>query len=138
MLKLINPKKVIRKAKILHYKKIFEESKNNMKKTWDTIFELIGKTKSKQEFPDFFMKDGKKIIGNENISNSFNDFFSSIGSQLASKIDNSQKQFHEYLENPVKDNFVFCKVTPTLIEEIAKTIKSKNSYGAYLISPKLL
>ena len=32
--------KLIRKAKIMHYQKQFELSKYNMKKTWDTVFEL--------------------------------------------------------------------------------------------------
>ena len=54
------------------------------------------------------------------------------------KIGNSTKQFHEYLGIPVKENFTFCKVTPHLIEETAKLIKSKNSYGPGNISPKLL
>ena len=54
--------KLIRKAKILHYKDIFEKSKNNMKKSWNTIFELIGSKKNKQELPDYFIKNGRKNI----------------------------------------------------------------------------
>ena len=44
----------------------------------------------------------------------------------------------DYLNTPVKENFVFCKITEKLIQETAKTIKNKNSCGADLISPKLL
>ena len=109
-----------------------------MKKSWDTIFHLIGNRKNKQDLPDYFLKNGNKIIGDENIANGFNDFFSTIGSELAEKIGNSSAKFSDFLGNPVKDNFSFCKVTPSIIEETAKLLKSKNSYGADCISSKLL
>ena len=88
--------KLIRKAKILHYQEIFKESRNNIKKTWDTIFTIIGKKKCKEDIPDYFLKNGQKILGSQNIANEFNNFFSSIGSELASKIGESNKKFYYY------------------------------------------
>ena len=41
--------KTIRKAKVLHYQRQFEHAKHDMKKTWDTVFEIIGRKKNKQD-----------------------------------------------------------------------------------------
>ena len=109
-----------------------------MKKSWDTIFELIGKKKDKSNIPDHFIKNGNSVIGDKNIANGFNNFFSTIGSELATKIPNSNKTFSHYIDKSVSQNFTFCKVTPKLIEETAKMLKSKSSHGDDLISPKLL
>ena len=38
----------------------------------------------------------------------------------------------------MQEQFTFCKVTPKLLTNIAKTIKNKTSHGPDMISPKLL
>ena len=49
--------------------------------------ELIGKSKIiKSSFPQKLVIDKKEIIGETNIANEFNDFFTNIGPKLAEKI----------------------------------------------------
>ena len=52
-------------------------------KNWETIRELIGKNKNKIYIPDFFRNGDVTISGDKNIADGFNDFFSSIGPELA-------------------------------------------------------
>ena len=80
--------KLVRKAKINYFHSQFKIHFSNMKKTWSTINELIGRGKQKAYIPDFFMKGNNKITGNDKIAENFNNFFTEIGPDLANKIPN--------------------------------------------------
>ncbi len=50
--------------------------KNDMKKTWKTISEVLNETKKKKHFPQFFQdENGLKITEKLEFANTFNDFF---------------------------------------------------------------
>ena len=50
--------KVRRAAKKTYFSDQFAEYTNNIKKTWDTIREVIGKRKHRENLPDFFRDNG--------------------------------------------------------------------------------
>ena len=89
-----------------------------MKKTWETIREVLGTQKHREDIPDFFRGAGSIITGSKNIANGFNDFFSGIGPELANKIQPSGTNFSDYLGDRVQDDFIFGRVTPELVNEI--------------------
>ena len=122
----------------MYYDKKFKEYSGNIKKTWDTLREIIGKHKNRINIPDFFCQGGKTITGSKNIAEGFNDFFANIGPELANSIPPSTVEFSSYLGESIKNNFTFCKVTPGLILETGEKIKSKSSCGPDNISSKLL
>ena len=63
-----------------------ETNKFNIKQTWKTLNNLLGRNKQ-TKLPDFFKdKDGNKITDSTNIADNFNSFFTNIGSKLAEKI----------------------------------------------------
>ena len=128
----------MRKAKIKYYNDKFAEYSSNMRKTWETIRELIGKQKNKIYIPDYFRKGEETISGDKQIADGFNNFFSSIGPDLADKIQPSNCNFTSYLGDKTESNFIFCKVTPELITQTAGRLKNKSSYGPDYISSKLL
>ena len=78
------------------------------------------------------------IYGDKNIADGFNDFFSSIGQELASKIPTSNKHFSSFLGKKINSNFIFCQVTPELLIDTAGKLKNKSSCGPDNISSKLL
>ena len=88
-----NYRKVIRNAKTKHYKEKFEEYNNCIRQTWKTINEVLNLKKKSHTFPDIFINEGKVYSGYQEISEGFNDFFSSVGSKLASKIPSAEKDF---------------------------------------------
>ena len=109
-----------------------------MRKTWETIREVIGKHKNKIYIPEYFCNGEETILGDKNIAEGFNNFFSSIGPDLAKIIPPSAGNFSSFLGKKVDANFIFCQVTPELLTKIAGTLKNKTSFGPDNISSKLL
>ena len=130
--------KIIRIAKIKYYEKKFKDTARDIKRTWDTVREVIGSKRSKVPIPVSF-KDGNRIIkGSGAIANGFNNFFSSIGSELAERVAVTSRHFSEFLGERIIHDFVFAQVTPQSLLDISKKLKSKSSCGPDNISSKLL
>jgi hypothetical protein len=131
--------KCIRAAKNTYYSNQFEKYKNDSKKTWDTIKSVLNLKQSKSDFPHFFMINDVKVCNKSQIAQHFNTFFTSIGPQLASKINSSNKlSFHTYLKGNINSRFTFIDVSP---EEVSKTIrkmKSKTSTDVNELSMNLI
>ena len=122
----------------MYYNNKFLEYSKNSKKTWDTIREVLGKSKNKVDLPDYFKSNGSIITGTKNICEGFIEFFVEIGPKLAAKIPDNGKKFTDYLENEKNCNFKFNKVTNKMISDIAKEMQPKKSCGHDGISSKLL
>ena len=72
------------------------------------------------------------------IANGFNDFFSQVGPNLASEIDNSNLDYNTYLKDRNDASFNFSRISEVDILNISKMLKPKVSSGADFISNKLL
>ena len=71
----------------------------------------------------------------------FNQFFSQIGQQLASNINQAKftdNHFSKYLGQKMESNFTLLPVTIARLLDITKNLKNKNSAGADLVSNSLL
>ena len=80
-----------------------------MKKTWGTIKQVLGKTKTiKNYIPKRMVKDGIETFDQNKIANSFDKYFTEIGPKLASSIPASFKVFKQ-----------FTDVSKTVLQEYA-------------------
>ena len=79
--------KTIKLAKRTYYGKKFDLAKGNIKKTWDLINELRGK--SKKDIKSSFIIDGRIVTERREIANGFNVFFSSVARKLNTKVQSS-------------------------------------------------
>ena len=70
-------------------------------------------------FPDTLSIDNELIKDPEIISNSFNNYFSSIASKLQANFYPSKVDFSKYLKNRVRDDFI---IPPTNKKEIKSII----------------
>jgi hypothetical protein len=141
--------------KFVEYRNIFNRSKRNLKqkyfsdkliefkddikKTWSLLNEIIGRKKTFNPMPDKFENENTIYTDPNSISDKFCQYFAEIGHRFASNIPNSHKPFNEYLPNNSNVSSFF--MTPTDQEEISKIIyscKSKKSTGHDNISTKLL
>ena len=101
--------KIKKLSKKLYYSNLLNESLSNSKKTWDTMKEIIGKRKtSSNKLPSQLNYKNEQLSEKSKIAESFNDFFASVGSDLASTIPPSSKNFESYLDKcevsmPTKD-----------------------------------
>ena len=75
-----------RSAKMNYYKQQVEESKTNTKMLWQTINAVINKKKNKGSIIPFITVDGIRIYDSNKIADEFGKFYSTLGSNLASKI----------------------------------------------------
>ena len=116
-------------AKKKYYSDRISEFRNNSKKLWSTLNELIGKKNDKSIISDTFIIDDKPVTDPNTISNEFCKYYSSIGNTFASKIPDSKYGSERFL----KGNFPHSLfLQPTDSDEIMKIIcnlKNKKSYG---------
>ena len=139
--------KAIKSAKKAHYGKKFELAKGNIKKTWELINELRGK--SKRDIKASFLIDGRIVTERREIANGFNIYFSSIARNLNSKDQSSvpsrtipggdfnKTKFKQYLKGRERIVNSFF-LSPCDEEEIGKIIGSLDNGKASDISVKVL
>ncbi len=83
-------KRLQRRMKATYYENVLEETKNKIKKTWNTLKRLIGKTNDKSILPNSFQINNKPINDRQE---AFNNFFSNIGLQTSNNVPKANKKF---------------------------------------------
>ena len=123
-------KKVIKLAKKTFYSKKFNGVQGDLKKTWNLINELRGK--SKQNIKASFVINGELVEDRRKISNEFNNFFASVAKKLNVKtcsstlINNSShnKDFRSYLSERVQKSIFLSPTSPDELIEIVKGLEN--------------
>ena len=129
----------IRSAKKGFYHNEFSKYKNDIRKTWDTLKEIINKKTFKSDFPWCFAQEGVEITGFKIIADKFNEYFTEIGPKLARSIDAANKvPFNSYLTKPCAASFNLAYTNPDDIANTIRNLKPKSSAGHDNISTKLL
>ena len=100
---------------------------------------MINTKKSKSDFPPYFVEHDDKTSGSKTIADKFNEYFTTIGPELASSIDTLHKiPFNDYLKSPCQLPFQFQYTIPDSIEKSIGDLKPKSSAGYDNLSSKLL
>ena len=92
----------IKAAKKIFYNNKFIETNGDPRKTWQTINDLTSRKAVHSLIREINLKPGTFISESSDLSNAFNDHFSSIGSKLANDIPLSNNNDHCHREY-VKD-----------------------------------
>ena len=104
-------KRNIRQAKILYYQHKFDQYKNNIKKTWGVIKELVNRRPMKNILPQYFIVDREVLTDKHVIANRLNTFFTNIGPKLASQIvTDGNSSYEDFLINPTLHEFSFNEI----------------------------
>ena len=128
----------IKEAEEIYYRNLFNDTKSASNKLWKTLGDIINPSKSKK-------KRGlnKLIIGNNRIedkaeiSNCMNDYFCSIGEELASNIPQGNN-YNAYMKNRVNESIFLSPINEDEISVEIKKLNNKKSAGPDNISPKIL
>ena len=129
-------KKIMRKAKITHFKEKCKEYKQNSCKLWKLKHSILNKTSHKGECIKAINKEGVPRYDPATITDELCKHFSSIGKTFANKIPPSSKEISMYLNSiPQNERSIF--LDPTNDTEIIELI-TKNSSGYDNLSNKLL
>ena len=134
-------KQCIRTAKRECYVHEFTKYKNDIRKTWDTLKDMMNTKKSKSDSPPppYFTDHGIEIPSSKTIAEKFNEYFTKIGPGLARSTDTSHMiPFDNYLKSPCQLSFQFQYTTPDSIEKIIGDLKPKSSAGYGNLSSTLL
>ena len=81
-----------------YFENQFIKYKNNVKMTWQTINQVLNRNKSKGRLPDTFREKNKDVSFSDPvvIANRFNEYFVSVGPNLAKKF---QKMILQHSKN---------------------------------------
>ena len=118
----------MKKSKQAYYEKYFERNWNNIKNTWKGIKSLINLKTATSRVPTVLSLDNGDTITNPyDITNTFNNYFASIGETTKKSIKYSHKHFSDYLSN---ESSATIFLQPTDKEKITNNISSLNSNKA--------
>ena len=95
---------------------------NDLKKSWELINNLLQR-KSKPELPKKFIIDNESITDPNKIANKFNDFFTTIGSNLASKIKKSSTSPVSFMKHRCPHSLFLNLVTEYEVIKIINNLK---------------
>ena len=109
-----------------HYSNQLDINKGDMKKSWNIMKTIIGKTKTTPNKISYFLLNNVKLSNKTRIANEFNNYFVSVGPLLAANIKATKI-------NPLEHISVQCNsmVIPYIPEhEIVSIIKSLKKIAA--------
>ena len=116
----------IRCAKRLYYRTKFDSFKNDTRSTWKCINNLIGKGTKVNRVIEKLNVNGVIVEDAVKIADAFNQYFSSIGVNIANSIQNSNNHPMDYMSGTFLNSFVFFPVTSRDVENVIKSLKNKS------------
>ena len=120
-----NLNKLLYLAEKTHYDDLIATNKNNMKKSWQILKEIINKKKISSQSSRFLVNN--RIITNSlDISNGFNSFFVNIGPTLAKKIPKVDKLPSSFMKTRINDSMYVNEVTHDELKSIIKNLKESS------------
>ena len=117
--------RLVKNKKQVYIQSKLVENKKSLKKTWQIINQLLGKSKIKIK-NQFFINN--ELISNDvKISNRFNTYFSTIAENLVKKIPWTAAKFADFLPQPTLNTIFFKPTSAEEIQSIITTMKPKSS-----------
>ena len=88
-----------------------------MKNTWKTINDTLGRHKKEKKLPTSINYHNRTLIDPMDIANGFNDYFSRIGTNIASSLEdnNNDGNFKQYLNTPSNKTCTFHPISERAI-----------------------
>ena len=115
---------LIRQSKKTYYQPYFEQNKKDSKTIWQDIYDIISSTKNKNGGNvSAIISDDNTITNPVEIAQNFNNFFTSIGTNLQKKIPPTKKNFTDYLKKSNSENFT---IAPTTYDKISDLINTQS------------
>ena len=132
-------KKCIRAAKQMHYESCFNKFKHNIRKTWDTINNILSRSNKSKNFPSSYIHNDKVMTDKTDIANAFNDYFTNtVKTSMTALNTPSNKTFKHYMNDEHTHLFCFETIDDEIISKTIDSIQPKTSCGFDGISSQLL
>ena len=127
----------LKNAKKEYYSTRIADEGNNPKKAWKTINNLLGR-KNKQTVVNELKLGDNSLTNPKDIAEGFNDYFSSIGPNLANQHDNTNFDFETYVKKVESEFTAFQPVTINQVYKLLTGLPSNKATGVDKISSKII
>ena len=128
-------------AKDRYYKHYFDEFKDNSKMKWQMINTLLGRKSKQQDIIQLKNSDGTVLTTPADVSSEFNNYFSSIASNLKTQIKQrtsfDPSGFKQFLHDPVESELELKPVQAHEIHTIIKNFKNKSTLDTKISALKV-
>ena len=104
------------------YQSLILANKNNLKKTWGIIKQVINKSKC-SKLSSEFSHNGNILNYKKSIANAFNDYSVNIGPTLASKIPQLGIDYRNFMPQQNNTSFFLCPVEELEVKKIILQLK---------------
>ena len=115
---------LLRRSKSNYFAAFFEEHKNNAKRTWEGIRDIVNLSKKNKTCPNTLIFNNKTFLKKDDMAEAFNSFFVNIGSNIDNKIPQGSQHFSTFLKN-ISPNSIF--LTSVDNEEVLSMLQKLNS-----------
>ena len=106
-----------------YYQSLILANKNNLKKTWGIIKQVINKSKC-SKLSSEFLHNGSILNDKKSIANAFNDYFVNIGPTLASKIPQLGIDYRNFMPQQNDMSFFLCPAEELEVKKIILQLKN--------------
>ena len=127
----------LRSAKKDYYSSKIAGQKINPKKAWKSINNLLGR-QNKPTVVNELNVGEQNLTSPEDIAEGFNEYFSNIGPDLASKIDYSNSNFETYVKIAQSEFADFQPVTVSHVSHLLHGLANNKATGIDKISSKII
>ena len=112
-----------------YYTDCLKKHAQNLRKSWNIINEILDRSKSTDSLPESFESHCGNITGPKNIANHFNQYFSTIGTELADNIRPTSVDPLHYISPSQSNNLTLDDIDEEDLKKIFLTLK--NSAAGY-------
>ena len=105
-----------------YYQSLILANKNNLKKTWGIIKQVINKSKC-SKLSSEFSHNGSILNDKKSIANAFNDYFVNIGPTLTSKIPQLGIDYRNFMPQQNNMSFFLCPAEELEVKKIILQLK---------------
>ncbi|MCP4052884.1 MAG: reverse transcriptase family protein, partial [Mesoflavibacter sp.] len=129
--------KAIKDAKKIFYREQLDQNKDDLRKTWQTLRKVISKSNDKTSCIDEIRVNDTSYTNNNDISNKFNDYFTSIASEIASEINPSPLNPCDFIPE-IDSIFRLREINTHVLVKLVKKMENKKSSDMFGLSNCLL
>ena len=126
----------LQKDKQLYYSNLLYKYKHNPKESWRTINRILGRGHNKSSISSIRQNDNI-ISGSNEIAETFNEYFSTIGDKIANSVDSGNTHFSSYISKS-STTFEFDTVSVDKVLHSFHALSSSKAIGVDKIPIKVL
>ena len=118
----------LRQAKSNYFDKEFNKCEGNVKKTWGIINNNI---KKRNKSNNITIQEDNRIINSSELPNKFNNYFSNVADELATKISTDHDNINTYLKNRISNSFFMYDISNTEVVNSIDGLKDCNGINQF-------